>query len=254
MISVASGDIIQISRAAVLREVFVTEYENVVSGTFIDRPNRFVAAVSVGGVIQTVHVKNTGRCKELLLPGSTVYLSASKNTARKTAFDLVAVEKSRPDGSVLLINMDSQAPNAAAGEWLRSGALFRKNAVVRSEVRFGGSRFDFFVSDGEKKAFVEVKGVTLEEHGVAMFPDAPSLRGLKHVRELTQCLHSGYDAYLLFVVQMEGVRVFRPNRKMQPEFADALLDARKAGVNILAVDCSVTPGGMHVDSPLPVEL
>lgn len=230
------------------------KYGQIISGVFLARPNRFIAHVEVDGVTEIVHVKNTGRCRELLVPGSRVYLSVSDNPARKTKYDLVAVEKQRDALPPLLINMDSQMPNAAAEEWLRKGKLFSPDAVIRREVKYGGSRFDFFVTDGERKAFLEVKGVTLEENGVAMFPDAPTERGVKHVHELMQCRQDGYEAWLLFVIQMKEMQLFRPNDRTHSAFGEALREAEKAGVNILAVDCLVTPGKMVLDAEIPVQL
>lgn len=230
------------------------QYGQVVKGIFRERPNRFVALVEIAGTLETVHVKNTGRCRELLLSGCTVYLAVAENPNRKTKYDLIAVEKEREQGMPLLINMDSQMPNAAAEEWLRQGTLFSQSAVIRREVRFGNSRFDFFVEDCGKQAFLEVKGVTLEENGLALFPDAPTERGVKHIRELVTCMKSGYMAYLLFVIQMKGIHAFCPNDKMHAEFGEALRMAKQAGVTILAMDCRVTPDTMTLDKPIPVLL
>lgn len=229
------------------------KYEKVRQGRFIARPNRFIARVEVEGVAETVHVKNTGRCRELLVPGATVYLAESDNPMRKTKYDLIAVEKVT-DGGVLLINMDSQIPNDVAGEWLRGGGLFSRDAVIKREVKYGNSRFDFYVCDGDRRAFLEVKGVTLEHDGVAMFPDAPTERGVKHVEELVSAISNGYEAYILFVVQMKGISVFRPNRATHPEFAQALQRARDAGVSILALDSVVTPDSITADGEVRVEL
>lgn len=230
------------------------KYANVVPGRFLCRPNRFIAHVEVGGQQVVAHVKNTGRCRELLVPGCTVYLAPAADPARKTKYDLIAVEKQRGNAPALLINMDSQAPNAAAEEWLRTGALFSGDAVIRREVRHGASRFDFYVEDGGRRAFLEVKGVTLEDNGAVLFPDAPTERGIKHIQELTACLEQGYEAYILFVVQLKGARLFRPNDMTHPAFGAALRAARAAGVHILAMDCRVTPGSMVLDAPVPVEL
>ena len=182
------------------------KYNKIVRGKFISRPNRFIAKVEIDGSTETVHVKNTGRCRELLVPGCTVYLSESDNPERKTKYDLVTVIKDRDDLPSLMINMDSQVANDAAGEWLCRGELFSKDAVVRREVKYGNSRFDFYIEDGERKAFLEVKGVTLEFDGTAMFPDAPTERGVKHLGELASCMEDGYEAYVLFVIQMKGVQ------------------------------------------------
>lgn len=230
------------------------KYENIVGGTFLDRPNRFIAYVEVDGKKETVHVKNTGRCRELLQQGNKVYLSIADNPNRKTKYDLIAVEKRREEKEPLLVNMDSQIPNDVTEEWLRKGILFSKEARVRREVKYGNSRFDFYIEDGERKAFLEVKGVTLEEDGIASFPDAPTERGIKHIRELMQCLQEGYEAYILFVIQMKEITKFRPNDKTHPAFGEALREAQKAGVKIMAVDCLVTAESIEADAPVFVKL
>lgn len=229
------------------------QYQNCVKGVFLNRPNRFIAQVEIGGVPHTVHVKNTGRCKELLVPRCIVYLEASDNPTRKTKYDLIAVEKKTEKG-VLLINMDSQAPNDAAAEWLPKSGLFSPAALFRREFTYGDSRFDFQIQDGEKTAFMEVKGVTLEQDGVALFPDAPTLRGVKHLNELIRCVKGGYDAYILFVIQMQGARLFSPNDSTHKAFGDALREAQRAGVKILAMDCTVTKNSMKIRNPVPIEL
>ena len=229
------------------------KYENTVSGVFIERPNRFIARVSVGGEEKICHVKNTGRCRELLLPGATVYLAKGAGAKRKTEYDLVAVEKKREAGNLLLVNMDSQAPNAAAKEWLLSGGL-GDIQNLKAESFHGDSRFDFsFIKDG-RRCFLEVKGVTLENDGICAFPDAPTQRGAKHLKELTQAVREGFGAYVLFVIQMKGIRAFTPNDNTHKAFGDALRNAAAAGVKILAYDCAVTPGEMLVDMPIDVEL
>ncbi len=229
------------------------KYREIVEGRFVARPNRFIAKVLIDGAEETVHVKNTGRCRELLVPDARVYLEVSDNPARKTKYDLVAVEKVT-DRGVLLINMDSQIPNAAAGEWLKNCGMFSEDAVIMREKTFGKSRFDFYIEDGNRKAFVEVKGVTLEHSGVTMFPDAPTERGVKHINELVTCVESGYEAYILFVIQMKGVTCFRPHDEMHPEFGAALRNAAENGVKILARDCVVTPDSMVVDGEIRVIL
>lgn len=229
-------------------------YNRVIAGSFVERPNRFIAHVQVDGQTETVHVKNTGRCRELLVPGCTVYLSVSDNPARKTKYDLIAVDKHRPDGSVWRINMDSQSPNEAVAEWLPSCGLFSPGACIRREVTYKGSRFDFYIEDGEKKAFLEVKGCTLEREGLARFPDAPTERGVKHLRELTACVEAGYDAYVLIVIQMKGVTAFSPNDATDPAFGEAMRQAARGGVHILAVDCRVREDGMVIDAPVTVDL
>lgn len=224
------------------------KYHNIVKGIFRSRPNRFIAYVEIEGKEEKVHVKNTGRCRELLVEGATVYLEKSDNPDRSTGYDLVKVIK---NGQI--INMDSQAPNLAAKEWLLSGGLFPDMEIVKPETTYGDSRFDFyFETKSGKKAFMEVKGVTLEENGIASFPDAPSDRAVKHIYELIKARKDGYEAFLLFVVQMKHITYVRPNRKTHPEFADALWEAKKAGVTILAYDCEVTETDMEISSPLPV--
>ncbi len=228
-------------------------YKNIVPAKFISRPNRFIAKVEIDGVEETVHVKNTGRCKELLVPGCTVHLAVSDNPERRTKYDLVTVEKVT-DRGVLTVNMDSQIPNAAAEEWLRCGGLFSKDAKIRREVKYGDSRFDFYIEDKDTRAFLEVKGVTLENDGVASFPDAPTERGIKHINELVSCMNDGYGAYILFVIQMKGVHEFRPNDDTHKAFGDALRRAYAAGVKIIAMDCNVTPDSMTIDAPVKVVL
>ena len=229
-------------------------YEQVIPGRFVRRPNRFIATVLVAGQEETVHVKNTGRCRELLVPGATVYLAVSQNPARKTKYDLIAVEKERPGKAPLLINMDSAAPNTVAAEWLPKSGLFSPAARFKREVTHGGSRFDFYIEDGDQKAFLEVKGCTLEEDGIARFPDAPTERGVKHIRELIACREAGYQAYILFVVQMKEICHLCPNDATHPAFGEALRDAAAAGVHVLAVDCTVTPDALTADTPIPVQL
>lgn len=225
------------------------KYNNIWEGQFESRPNRFIAYVNIDGRREKVHVKNTGRCRELLTENAIVYLNKSDNPERSTAYDLVAVKK----GS-RMINMDSQAPNKAVEEWLREGGLFSDVTLVRPETKYRNSRFDFYVETPEDKVFIEVKGVTLEQDDVVLFPDAPSERAVKHVEELTEAVKEGYKAYIVLVIQMENVEYFTPNRETQPEFADALLKARQAGVKILAYDCRVTSDSMTVNKPVPVKL
>ncbi len=230
------------------------KYKNIVKGTFIERPNRFIAYAEIDGKMEKAHVKNTGRCKELLLPGASVYLEVSDNPQRKTKYDLIAVEKFREGKEPLLINMDSQAPNNAAEEWLKKGNLFSENAVVKREVRYGKSRFDFYIEDGERKAFLEVKGVTLEENGLALFPDAPTERGVKHIKELMACMDEDYEAYILFVIQMKEMHAFSPNDKTHPDFGRALREAADGGVKVLAVDCNVGTDYMELHNYIEVKL
>lgn len=230
------------------------KYAHVIAGCFLRRPNRFIAQVAIDGQEETVHVKNTGRCRELLVPGCTVYLAVSDNPLRKTRCDLIAVEKEREAKPPLCINMDAQAPNEAVSEWLPRSGLLSPQAVIRREVTYGGSRFDFYIEDGERRIFLEVKGVTLEKDGVAMFPDAPTERGVKHLQELTACLKDGYEAMLVFVVQMKEMHCLRPNDVTDPAFGAALRQAAAAGVKVLAVDSIVTPDSLCLDSSVPVEL
>lgn len=230
------------------------KYSNIKEGIFLSRPNRFIAEVEVDGITETVHVKNTGRCKELLQKGNLVYLFKSDNPNRKTKYDLVAVRKQREGKSSLLINMDSQIPNDVAEEWLKKCGMFSENAVIRREVFFNKSRFDLYVEDGERNAFIEVKGVTLENDGVASFPDAPTERGIKHLNELIEAKKSGYEAYILFVIQMKEIHLFKPNRERHPQFADALKKAHGEGVKILVTDCAVTEDSIKADSAINFEL
>ena len=225
------------------------KYSKVVRGTFLNRPNRFIANVEIDGKIEVVHVKNTGRCRELLVPGCTCFLSDSENPQRKTRYDLIAVLKGD-----LLINMDSQVVNTVAGEYLKTGTLFSKNASIRREVTYGKSRFDFYIEDGPRKIFLEVKGVTLENNGVAAFPDAPTERGVKHLKELSAAVKEGFECLVLFVIQMKGVRLFIPNDVTHPEFGDALRQAAAEGVKIIAVECQVTPESISADETVEIQL
>jgi sugar fermentation stimulation protein A len=227
-------------------------YDNIHAATFVRRVNRFVAEVAIEGHVERVHVKNTGRCAELLVPGYTVVLEKSGNPARRTAYDLIGVDKPVP-GGVRYVNMDSMAPNRAAGEWLAAGGLGTLEDI-RAEVTVGDSRFDFVAAQHGRPVAVEVKGCTLEEGGVARFPDAPTLRGLKHVRGLTRLAGEGWRCVLLVVIQMKGARVFTPNWETQPEFGEALIEAQRAGVEVLAVDCAARPGEVVIDAPVRVEI
>lgn len=229
------------------------QYRDVRQARFLARPNRFLAQAQLpDGTPVTAHVKNTGRCAELLVPGATVYLEYSANLQRKTPCDLVAVEKAARQGP-LLINMDSAAPNAAAAEWLAAGGLGPLERL-RAEYTVGKSRFDFYAEQSGRPVLVEVKGCTLEDGGVARFPDAPTERGVKHLRELAALAGQGWRCCALFVVQMKGVYRFEPNWATHPAFGQALQAAGAAGVELYAVDCLVTPGGMTIDAPVPIEL
>ena len=222
------------------------EYGKMVSGVFLARPNRFIAHVQIGGQVEVCHVKNTGRCRELLPTGAEVWCQESDNPARKTKYDLITVRKGER-----LINMDSQAPNAAVREWLLAGG-FGEISELRPETVHRDSRFDFsFLKDG-RRCFLEVKGVTLENDGVCAFPDAPTERGSKHLRGLARAAEEGYGAYVLFVVQMEKVRYLHPNDGTDPAFGKALREAAEAGVQVMALDCKVTPGSMILNESLPV--
>ena len=228
------------------------KYSDVCKGTFQRRLNRFVAEVRIEGRVERVHVKNTGRCAELLVPGYCVYLEKSASPTRKTACDLIGVDKPVP-GGVRYVNMDSMAPNRAAGEWLAAGGLGPLEKL-RAEATVGDSRFDFVAEQAGRPVAIEVKGCTLEAGGVARFPDAPTLRGLKHVRGLTRLAVEGWRCVLLVVIQMKGVDVFKPNWATQPEFGHALIEARNAGVEIVAMDCEARPGEVRIDRPVPVTL
>lgn len=220
----------------------------IVKGCFLNRPNRFIANIEMNGNEEICHVKNTGRCRELLPYGAKVWCSVSNNPARKTKYDLIVVEKNG-----FLVNMDSQSPNQAAKEWLASGGL-GTIYDLRPETVHGDSRYDFsFTKDG-KKCFLEVKGVTLENDGVCSFPDAPTERGAKHLKGLTHAVKEGFGAYILFVIQMEGMKYLEPNRKTDPKFSEALVEAAKNGVNILAVECHVTPNTMQITKKVAVQL
>lgn len=225
------------------------QYSDIHEAVFLERPNRFIAHCTVDGRLETVHVKNTGRCRELLVPGATVYLEKSSNPNRKTAYDLVTVET--PFG---LVNMDAAAPNQVAGELLRAGMILSSPTLVQPEVRFGASRLDFYAENDRQRLFVEVKGVTLRQGEWAVFPDAPTVRGAKHMGELVQAVAQGYRAMALLIVQMGGCTAFRPNRETDPAFCLALRDARAAGVEVRAVDCRVTPNTVTANRELPVDL
>lgn len=231
-------------------------YQNIHKATFLARPNRFIARVLLEGEELTVHVKNTGRCRELLVPGCTVYLEKSSNPARKTAFDLVAVEK-----GARLINMDSQAPNKLFGEWAKAGHFVPGLSLLRPETAWGRSRFDFYWEAGERagaepvrKGFVEVKGCTLEEDGWTYFPDAPTERGVKHLEELIRAREEGYEAAVFFVIQMAGAQGFSPNDRTHPAFGEALRRADAAGVDVLAYGCDVAPGEVYITEKVPIKL
>ena len=225
------------------------QYGKILPARFLSRPNRFVARVEAEGEELVCHVKNTGRCWELLVPGATVWLEESPNPSRKTKFDLIAVEKGDR-----LINMDAQAPNKVFGEWAAAGGFREGLTLLRPETTYGSSWFDFYWESSKSRGFVEVKGATLEEDGVVRFPDAPTLRGVKHLDELVKAHKSGYEAAVCFVIQMEDVRWFAPNDVTHPEFGQALRRAAQAGVEILAMDCAVTPQSLTMGKSVPIRL
>lgn len=226
-------------------------YDSIVPGRFLARPNRFIAHVEIGGEQVVAHVKNTGRCRELLVPEAALYLQdwGPEHGGRKTRYDVIAVEK----GS-LLVNMDAQAPNKVFAEWAQSGRFVEGLTLLRPEVKWGNSRFDFCWEAGERRGFTEVKGVTLEDNGHARFPDAPTERGVKHLEELILAKQAGYEAAVCFVLQMEGMRRFSPNDATHPAFGDALRRAAQAGVRLLAVECHVTPETLDMTKEVPIIL
>ena len=232
-------------------------YKKILPGIFQARPNRFIAHVEIEGRLEVCHVKNTGRFRELLIPGVMVWLEESANPARKTRYDLIAVEKVRTDGP-LLINMDSQAPNRVFREWAAAGGLGFSPPLLRPETTYRNSRFDYyweFSKEGAlRRGFWEVKGVTLEEDRVARFPDAPTLRGVKHLEGLALARQAGYEAGVCFIVQMEGMDYVEPNDATHPEFGSALRRAAGAGVEVLALECRAQPGSLVVTRSIPVKL
>lgn len=226
------------------------KYKNVVTGKFKSRPNRFIAMVEIDGKIEKCHVKNTGRCKELLLQDAEVYLEKGDNPNRKTAYDLIGVKKGER-----MINMDSQAPNKAVKEWLAKEIYFKHVTYLKPECKYGNSRIDFYLETAEgRKIFIEVKGVTLEENGIARFPDAPTERGIKHIQELQEAVTDGYEAYILFVIQMKEILHFEPNDRTHKAFGDALREAAEHGVGVLAYECVVTRESMCLDEAVRVYL
>ena len=224
-------------------------YQNVRAAKFIDRPNRFIAHVELDGSVETVHVKNTGRCRELLVPGCTVYLEKGTNPNRKTAYDLIAVEK----GSIL-INMDAQAPNKVFAEWAVAGGFLPDVTAIHPEYAYGSSRLDFCIETKDRLHLVEVKGVTLEREGHCLFPDAPTERGVRHLHELMRAVEEGHRATAFFVIQMADVLDFAPNDATHPAFGEALREAARRGVEIAAYTCRVTPETVTLDAPVPVRL
>lgn len=229
------------------------KYEHIVQGHFLERPNRFIARVLTDGKEVTCHVKNTGRCRELLIPGVSVFLEYHPDAAalgRKTEYSLIGVKKETPKG-YLLINMDSQAPNRAAYEWMASKPDV---SGLRREVTFGNSRFDLAFTQNGRSSFMEVKGVTLEDNGIARFPDAPTERGIKHLLELKHAAQEGYAASVLFVIQMKGIHEFQPNMVTHPAFGEALREISSSGVTVMAYDCIITKDSIRLDQPVKVNL
>ena len=219
------------------------KYDNTVQGIFYDRPNRFIAHVRVNGLVETVHVKNTGRCKELLIPGVRVVLEDSLNPKRKTRYDLIAVFKE----GLGWVNIDSQAPNKVVNEWLRSGnEIFSELSLIKPEYCFGESRVDFYMEKQDRKILMEVKGCTLELDGEGYFPDAPTERGVKHLKELTGAVRKGYECYIAFVIAMNGVTTVHPNTDTHPQFGAALDEAVEAGVGVLYLCCQVEPDELRI--------
>ena len=224
-------------------------YHHIHQGVFLHRPNRFVAEIELSGKIAKAHVKNTGRLRELLVPGATVYVNQSHNPLRTTQYDLITVVKGNQ-----LVNIDSLAPNRVFGEYLQSGGFMPDITLIKPEAKYKQSRFDFYVETANSKAFIEVKGVTLELDGAAQFPDAPTERGVKHLNELAQCITDGYEAYVVFIIQMQGVTYFTPNNLTHPAFGAALKKAVAAGVQATAFDCNVTADTMTINNPVQIVL
>ena len=229
------------------------KYRNVISAIFIERPNRFIAICDIDGNMVKAHVRNTGRCRELLISGVKVYLEISDQKKRKTGYTLIAVEKGDK-----LVNIDSIAPNKVVLETLQNGKLklphLGKPDIIKPEKQYNDSKFDFYLESDNKNAFVEVKGVTLEEDGIALFPDAPTERGIKHLKELIKAAAEGYEAYIVFIVQMKGVSSFSPNVKTHPEFGKELNRAFESGVHILCLDTIIEANCIALGEPVPVVL
>lgn len=222
-------------------------YKNIIKAVFIDRPNRFIARCEINEQVEMVHVKNTGRCKELLIPGTTVFLEKFNAQTRKTNYDLISVIKGNR-----IINIDSQAPNKIFLEWAKSGKFLPDILLIKPEYRFLNSRFDFYIETPFKKIFIEIKGATLENNGVVMFPDAPTQRGLKHISELIEVKKKGYEAYIIFVIQMENAKYFMPNYITHKAFADKLKECDDNGVNVAAFDTIVTEKSIVLNNEVEV--
>lgn len=225
------------------------KYSKVTKGIFISRPNRFIAHVEIDGKTEICHVKNTGRCRELLVPGANVVLEISDNPSRKTLYDLIAVYKSG-----MLINMDSQAPNKVFFEWLNETEFFGEISSIRPETKYNKSRFDFYIEANGRKIFIEVKGVTLEENGVVLFPDAPTERGVKHLNELVDAIDDGFESYVFFIIQMKNCTYFTPNKNSHSEFANTLKYAKEKGVKIFALNCDVKENELTIDEFIDVQI
>lgn len=225
------------------------KYDNILTATFLQRINRFVADIEIGGEIVKCHVKNTGRCRELLLPGATVFVQHSTADGRKTAYDLISVYKGNT-----LVNIDSQAPNTVFGEWIEKSGVFPDIRYIKREYTYGNSRFDFYIETATDRIFVEVKGVTLENDGILKFPDAPTSRGAKHMKELAEAVSNGYKGYVFFVAQMKGCHLFTPNLDTDPDFAEALKSAADNGVGVRCVDCIVGEDTLEIDSFVDVKI
>ncbi len=224
-------------------------YEEMEPAVFLERPNRFIAYVETARGREICHVKNTGRCRELLVPGAQVYVQRNHNPGRKTPLDLITVKKGDR-----LVNMDSQVPNRVAARWVLESGFVSPLAAVKMEKKYGNSRFDLYMEDGERKIFMEVKGVTLEEDGVVRFPDAPTERGVKHLKELIAAHAEGYEAAVLFVIQMNRIRYLEPNDRTHAAFGEALRQAAEAGVQIMAIDCLIEPDGIYPGNRVEVRL
>lgn len=224
-------------------------YHNIIKAKFIDRPNRFIANVEIDEKREVCHVKNTGRCKELLIPDATIFVQKLDSLKRKTNYDLISVYKDS-----ILVNIDSQVPNKVFHEWVLSSGFFQNIVLIKPEHKYKNSRFDFYIETLEKEIFVEVKGVTLEENGVALFPDAPTLRGVKHINELVSSIDEGYEAYIFFVIQMKSVSYFTPNMVTHKDFGDALKIAKEKGLNILAMDCIVKENSIKANNFIEVRV
>lgn len=225
------------------------EYKNIIKGKFVSRPNRFIANVEVNGKTEICHVKNTGRCKELLIPGASVVLEKSGNPDRKTGYDLIAVYKNNH-----LINIDSQAPNKVFYEFLKEGKLLNNIKCIKPEAKYKNSRFDFYVETEDKKIFIEVKGVTLENNDIFMFPDAPTERGVKHIMELIDCKREGYEAYIAFIIQADYGKCFIPNSITHKEFADAVYKAKEKGVNVICYNCDVKENYLKIKNKIAYKI